>query len=323
MKLKSVLSVFMVVSMLISGVFVVNASADDGISYKISYSSKYTYLELEPSDENHTIRYTIDGSVPDEDSALYKGRLRARATVTLRVAEFDEDGNKVDAIKIGLRRKCQKAEVKVKKKDDGYKVTLTTDTEDAVIYYTTDGSKPSKKSTEYDGSFMAEEGDIIYALVVKEDWKNSAYTKYEIVDAEAAEEAEEEPEYDKKALEVLEIVNECRAEKGLPALEMDPVLYKAAQIRAEELYDSYSHTRPDDTKWYTVLGEVDFDYAFAGENIAYTEGKLSTPEKIMELWMDSEIHRDNILNDSGSLIGIGIFKHNNKTYWIQLFGERK
>lgn len=323
MKLKAFSSIFIVFAMLFSGIFTVSAAADnneDGISYKISYSSKYTYLELEPSDENHTIRYTIDGSIPNENSKLYTMRLRAKAAATLRIAEFDEDGKKVDAIKIALRRKCQKVQISVKKKKSGYKVTLATSTKGADIYYTTDGSRPTRKSEKYDGSFIAKEGDIINAYAIMDDWKNSAYTVHEIT---GSAKKSDEPEYDETALEILELVNEYREEEGLPALKMDPVLYEAAQIRVEELYDSYSHTRPDDSKWATVLGEVDFNYAFAGENIAYTEGKLSVPETVMELWMNSPDHRDNILNNSGSLIGIGVFKHNNKTYWVQLFGERR
>ncbi len=323
MKAKSILSIFMVAVMLITGIFSISAgAANKGISYKISYSSKYTYLVLEPTDENHTIRYTIDGSVPTEDSTLYTVRLRARAAVTLRIAEFDENGKKVDAIKISLRRKCQKVEVVAKKKKNGdYIITLTSPTEDTVIYYTTDGTKPTKKSAKYDGSFTVEEGQIVYAYATKEAWKSSAYT---ITAATGGrEDMIEEPEYDETSLEVLKLVNEYRAKAGLPALEMDPALYEAAKIRAEELYDSYSHTRPNDSKWFTVLEEVDFGYSFAGENIAFTEGKLSTPKTVMKLWMDSPDHRENILNESGSLVGISAFKYKNKTYWVQLFGERK
>ncbi len=318
MKLKSLLSVFVVLTMLFSGIFTVNAAAEEGISYKISYSSKYTYLELEPSDESHTLRYTIDGSVPDENSTLYRNRLKATTAVTLRIAEFDENGERTDGIKISLRRKCQKVQVSQKKTKSGYKITLSTETKGADIYYTTDGSKPDKKSDIYDGSFIAEEGDIICAYAVKDGWKNSTGVKYEI-----SAEAEEESAYDETALAVLELVNEYRAEAGLSPLKMDPDLYKGVQIRAEELADSYSHVRPDDSDWYTVLGEIDFEYAFAGENIAYTEGKYSTPEAVMELWMNSAAHKKNILNTSGSLIGIGVYKSGDRFYWAQLFAERK
>ena len=322
MKFKSLLSVFTAMTMLFTGAFTVNSAAaykENEISYKISYSSKYTYLVLEPSDPDNTIRYTIDGSAPDENSTIYRRRLRASRAVTLRIAEFDENGDKVDTLKIGLRRKCQKVQVSLKEKKKGYKVTLSTTTEGADIYYTTDGSKPTTKSEKYDGEFTVKEGDIIHAYAVKDDWKKSAYTKYEI----SGEAEEDDNEYDETALEILELVNEYRADKGLSPLKMNADLYDAAQIRAEELSDSYSHIRPDDSDWYTVLEEVDFVYSFAGENIAYTEGTLSTPEKVMELWMDSTAHRENILNTSGSLIGISVYKSGNRTYWVQLFGEKR
>lgn len=323
MKVKILLSILMVLTMLFSGVFSVSAAADDGISYKISYSSKYTYLELEPSESDHTLRYTTDGSVPDENSTLYRRRLKATAAVTLRIAEFDENGERTDGIKISLRRKCQKVQVTQKKIKNGYKITLSTVTKDADIYYTTDGSKPDKKSDIYDGSFIAEEGDIICAYAVKDGWKSSTGVEFEVSANAQKEQTQSEEDYDEISLEVLELVNEYRAEAGLSPLKMDPVLYKGTQIRAEELADCYSHIRPDDSDWYTVMEEIDFKYAFAGENIAYTEGKYSTPEAVMELWMGSPAHKKNILNTSGSLIGISVYKSGDRIYWAQLFGERQ
>lgn len=325
MKSKRLLSVFTASAMLLSGVFSLNAYADDDMDYKITYSSKYTYLEITPSDDDHTIRYTIDGSAPDKDSTLYKGRLRTTGAVTIRAAEFNEKGKKIESVKINLKRKCSKVTAALYDTEDGYKMSLFTKSDGASIYYTTDGSKPTVKSELYEEPFEVEDGMTVRAVAVKNGWKKSTAVKIKVNTDKAVEAelgaVENDESYDESAERILEIINEERADRGLSPLKLDEKLCEAAEIRAKELPVLYSHTRPDESKWYTVFDEVDFCYAYAAENIAYTEGSLSTCEYVMEMWMNSKVHRENILNTSGSLIGIACYKKGNFTYWVQNFGE--
>lgn len=326
--IKRIICALTAASVLSAGAFSLCASADDdGMDYKITYSTKYTYLELTPSDKDNVIRYTTDGSVPDENSKEYYAKIRTAKGVTIRAAEFDENGEKVDRLKIKLKRKCMKPEISSAKTEDGFEISLSDKTEDVVIYYTTDGSKPDTDSQVYDGAFTVEKGTVIRAYAVKEGWKSSAYLKVTVKkgNSSAYETAEtaSAPEYDSMTLKILDLVNEYREEEGLPALEMDEQLYEAANIRARELTELYSHSRPDGRTCFTVFDEVGFDRCYGGENIAYTEGELSTAKTIMQLWMDSPDHRDNILNTKGSRIGIGYYTVGNRTYWVQLFGERR
>jgi uncharacterized protein YkwD len=118
--------------------------------------------------------------------------------------------------------------------------------------------------------------------------------------------------------EVFDLVNEAREEEGLPALEHDDTLDKAAAIRAEELSELFSHTRPDGTGFYTVLGvEKNYNYAENGGSSG------ENPTDQMKGWMKSEGHRTNILdlNEKGyTKIGIGVFQADHgKMYWCQLF----
>ncbi len=304
------------------GSFIFNASAKADIKCEVSYSTQYTYLTLTPTDEDNVIRYTVDGSTPTENSRLYKNRLRTKKALTIRVAEFDENGKKVDAKKITLKRKCSKPEAVITKLDEGYEVTLSTETAKAKIYYTLDGTKPGKDSIEYKGPFTVEKGDKVYAVAVKSGWKNSAYFGKTVIGDEKEEAKAIQKEYDELTLEIHEIVNKERKKAGMDELELDEQLCEAASIRAKEIYESYGHSRPDGRSWSTVLKEVGFVHCFAGENIAYTEGSLATPEIVMDMWMNSQGHKDNILNDNGSLIGIGCYKKGDTVYWVQLFGER-
>jgi uncharacterized protein YkwD len=118
--------------------------------------------------------------------------------------------------------------------------------------------------------------------------------------------------------EVFDLVNEAREEEGLPPLERDDALDKAAAIRAEELSELFSHTRPDGTGFYTVMGvEKNYNYAENGGSSG------ENPTDQMKGWMKSDGHRTNILdlNEKGyTKIGIGAFQaENGKMYWCQLF----
>lgn len=320
--IKRLLGIFMVAAMIFTGGFTVTASAKSEILCEITYGTNYTYLTLTPSDEDNVIRYTLDGSVPTENSRIYKSRIRTKKAVTIRVAEFNEDGKKVDAKKITLKRKCSKPVVSIEKVAEGYEVTFTTETAKADIYYTLDGTKPDKSSVKYDGPFIVQKGDKVYAVTVKTGWKNSAYFGKTIKGTDEEEAVAVEKEYDALITDILEIVNKERRNEGLYELELNDKLCEAADIRAKELYESYGHSRPDGSSCFTVLKEVGFTYCFAGENIAYTEGSLNKPEIVMDMWMNSKGHRDNILNTDGTLIGIGCYKKGDTIYWVQLFGEK-
>ncbi len=87
--------------------------------------------------------------------------------------------------------------------------------------------------------------------------------------------------------------------------------------RAKELEALFSHTRPDGSSCFTVLGEYGISYSGAGENIA--AGQRS-PEEVMNSWMNSQGHRENIMQDSYEKIGVGHYQGQDGTqYWVQLF----
>ena len=121
---------------------------------------------------------------------------------------------------------------------------------------------------------------------------------------------------------MVELVNEERAKAGLPALKTNDQMAEAAQIRAEELGESYSHTRPDGRSCFTALEEAGVRYGYAGENIAYGG---SSPEYILAAWMDSPGHRANILNENFTTIGVGCNLQRNGMVsgygWVQMFTD--
>lgn len=119
--------------------------------------------------------------------------------------------------------------------------------------------------------------------------------------------------FEDEAFEVLEIVNEARAEQGLSALSMDKTLMEKAMQRAAECAVYYSHTRPDGSSCFDVLSGA-YLYGCA-ENIA---AGYPSSEAVMNGWLNSTGHYANIMGDYSG-IGVGCFNHNGCTYWVQLF----
>ena len=111
---------------------------------------------------------------------------------------------------------------------------------------------------------------------------------------------------------VVNLVNIERNKVGLAPLEVDTKVAVAAQIRAKEVINTFSHTRPDGSSCFTALSQSGATYRGAGENIARGQ---KTPEQVVKEWMVSSGHKANILNKNFKYIGVGV----DGTAWVQLF----
>ena len=116
--------------------------------------------------------------------------------------------------------------------------------------------------------------------------------------------------------EVVRLVNIERSKYGLAPLSIDEGAVKVAHLRAKEIVQSFSHTRPNGNSCFTAAQEAGVSYRYAGENIAYG---YPTPEQVVNGWMNSEGHRKNILSASFSKIGIGCYESRGVLYWSQFF----
>lgn len=117
--------------------------------------------------------------------------------------------------------------------------------------------------------------------------------------------------------QVLKLVNEERSKAGLSPLTLDSKASAAAQLRAQEIEQSFSHTRPDGSNFTTALSAYGVSYRGAGENIAYGQ---QSAQSVMNGWMNSSGHRANILNPNYTSIGIGHYQNASGVhYWTQLF----
>jgi len=120
------------------------------------------------------------------------------------------------------------------------------------------------------------------------------------------------------AEEVLYYVNLEREKVGAKPLKLSPHMMQYAAVRAEEISRNFSHTRPDGSSCFTA---VKIAYRSVAENIAAGQ---NSSEKVVESWMNSEGHRENILDPKLGKIGIGYFNAPDsayKHYWVQLFKD--
>ena len=130
---------------------------------------------------------------------------------------------------------------------------------------------------------------------------------------------------DKWKYEVLSLVNQERVRNGLSKLTWGETCADAAEVRAEEIVQLYAHTRPDGTSWDTACMEPDDNY------LAYTEGEnlvagnsAVSPETAVAAWMNSEKHRENILNPNYTRLAVGFYFDPNtkyRTHWSQYFSN--
>ncbi len=107
------------------------------------------------------------------------------------------------------------------------------------------------------------------------------------------------------AQEVLRLCNIERKKEGLNPLELMDDLNFAAQIRADEQTEvgDISHTRPDGTKWKTVLQNVNVPSRAQGENLILN---YDTANSVVRGWMASPGHRANIMRKNFTHMGIGV-----------------
>ena len=129
--------------------------------------------------------------------------------------------------------------------------------------------------------------------------------------------------------EVLRLTNLERTSRGLNELTLNAQLNQAAQGHSDNMasQDFFDHTGADGSNVGDRVGDAGYAFRSTGENIAAGQ---TTPEQVVESWMNSPGHRANILNADYQEIGIG-YEYlaedtgsvNYNHYWTQVFGTHQ
>ncbi|MBK5260830.1 MAG: hypothetical protein JJE51_14665 [Thermoanaerobaculia bacterium] len=102
-------------------------------------------------------------------------------------------------------------------------------------------------------------------------------------------------------------MNVRRAAAGLPPLAADERLCHAAEDRMRDMEDQgyWAHISPDGRSPFEWLRPRGYIFAYAGENLA---AGFETAEVLVDGWMESEGHRDNIMSPIYKDCGIAIIE---------------
>ena len=122
---------------------------------------------------------------------------------------------------------------------------------------------------------------------------------------------------------VVKLTNDERSSLSEAPLTRSAVLDTAAQMKADDMVKNqyFSHFAPDGTSPWHWFDKAGYTYAYAGENLAI---HFTDSSEVVKAWMNSPKHRENIVNDHYTQIGVGTAKGTYEgyetVYVVQLFG---
>ena len=102
-------------------------------------------------------------------------------------------------------------------------------------------------------------------------------------------------------------MNVYRAQEGLPPLVENSTLDAAADDRVRDMEELayWAHTSPEGRSPFTWMRTRQYDYSYAGENLATG---FETVGVLVESWMESPGHRANIMSPMYQECGIAIIE---------------
>lgn len=140
-----------------------------------------------------------------------------------------------------------------------------------------------------------------------------------LVTAVYAQDGDVLSQLDSAAQTVALAINQQRANAGLPLLALHPLLNLAAQNHVNDMVANYnySHTGIDGSNVKQRVQRTGYGSAWASENWV----SVSSPELAIQWWMNSRVHRGNILNANWHEYGIGFGSHpdNGEMIFVAVF----
>lgn len=122
---------------------------------------------------------------------------------------------------------------------------------------------------------------------------------------------------------IIRLTNLKREELGLPPLSNSPLLNEVAQRKAADMFafNYWAHVSPSGRDPWSFFKEVGYRYIYAGENLARD---FMDSSSVVEAWMNSPTHRDNIVNPNYKEIGVAVVNGTlngvETTLVVQVFG---
>ncbi len=124
--------------------------------------------------------------------------------------------------------------------------------------------------------------------------------------------------------QVFQQINQIRQNYGLGLLRWNCQLVAAAQNHSQDMARTrkMSHTGSNGSQLTERVKRFGYSYSYIAENVAAGQ---KTPEEVVNSWMNSPGHRQNILSPHITEMGVGysyVLGDRYGTYWTQVFGNR-
>ena len=119
---------------------------------------------------------------------------------------------------------------------------------------------------------------------------------------------------------VIKWTNEQRQKNGLPPLKENTRLDASAKLKVDDMFlrQYFEHTSPLGITVGDLAQKVGYEYIMIGENLAL--GNFKDSEELVNAWMNSPGHRENILNNRYTEIGVAVFEgiYEGKKTWMAI-----
>jgi uncharacterized protein YkwD len=128
------------------------------------------------------------------------------------------------------------------------------------------------------------------------------------------------PYVDELEADILTDMNAIRTQNGLPLFESDTKLGSISRSHSADMLakNFFSHTDLTGCDAVCRLNEVHYNWSFMGENIhmmsGYNETAEAAAQKVVDDWMASPPHRENLLNPAFTHVGVGIAQSGSTLY---------
>ena len=125
--------------------------------------------------------------------------------------------------------------------------------------------------------------------------------------------------------EIIRLTNKERSSAGLSEVKLDTKLSAAAAQKAADMFarDYWAHISPVGTQPWYFITESGYSYRYAGENLARD---FSDAKSVVDAWVASPSHRENLLNSRYQDIGIAVIdgqlEGRETTLVVQFFGTK-
>ncbi len=125
--------------------------------------------------------------------------------------------------------------------------------------------------------------------------------------------------------EIIRLTNLERQQSGLLPLTVNSKLTAAAQAKATNMFalNYWAHVSPTGIQPWFFISQSGYAYRYAGENLARD---FSDPQSVVQAWMNSPSHKDNLLNSRYTDIGVavmdGSLEGRDTTLVVQMFGTQ-